>query len=454
MNKTPHQNGILYLYGIISIGKVILHAFFIWLKPLVLKNLKFLSIERKNKITTIVAGQAAFALYRMLILLIFLNAPSFLSVGQENRFPLYSSGAYNGAVSGDHTNVANAQLKLESTSGYIRVPHVSAHASTSAVYNYQTTKNVYWGEPLDQGSYIFRGRNVAIGSDSPSLWFAGKVLEISDERPVLKLNSNSLSTILFTNRSVNATTHAGEFHMNYLYNATEANLSKINFFAYPAGDVFSMRSNGQVGIGTSSPSHQVTIEGRSPGNAVQANVYNPSSASESVAGVRFHTASGWNVMLRTRQDKSWLELTGGTGNVVHYWDAGNYFATGKIAIGTTDIPGNHRLYVNGSTVTTEVNVKLKSAWPDYVFSNAHKLLSLIQLDNYIKENKHLPEVPSAVEVKEHGVNIGEMNALLLKKVEELTLYIIELHKNNILLQEKNSLLEKDIEAIKNLLNKK
>jgi hypothetical protein len=67
-------------------------------------------------------------------------------------------------------------------------------------------------------------------------------------------------------------------------------------------------------------------------------------------------------------------------------------------------------------------------WPDYVFSRNYKLPSLSEVEQFITENQHLPNVPSAAEVKENGIELGEMNAILLQKVEELTLYIIALQK--------------------------
>lgn len=100
---------------------------------------------------------------------------------QPNLFPLYSSGVTSGGT-GDQTNIGNAQLKLEATSSYIRVPHISADGSVSVVYNYQSGKDAYWGEESDAGTYWFRGRNfvvkngaflvqsgsVGIGNNNPS----------------------------------------------------------------------------------------------------------------------------------------------------------------------------------------------------------------------------------------------------------------------------------------------
>jgi hypothetical protein len=67
-------------------------------------------------------------------------------------------------------------------------------------------------------------------------------------------------------------------------------------------------------------------------------------------------------------------------------------------------------------------------WPDYVFGGGHRLMPLQEVEDYIKANGHLPEVPSADEAEADGVDLGEMNRLLLQKVEELTLYVIDLQK--------------------------
>jgi len=101
---------------------------------------------------------------------------------------------------------------------------------------------------------------------------------------------------------------------------------------------------------------------------------------------------------------------------------------GNVAIGTTD-PGSFKLAVNGKTWTTEVQVAVTRP-PDYVFEPTYHLSSLDSIKTYIDKNKHLPEVPSAKEMEKNGVNLGEMNMLLLKKIEELTLYVIEL-KNEV-----------------------
>jgi len=98
---------------------------------------------------------------------------------------------------------------------------------------------------------------------------------------------------------------------------------------------------------------------------------------------------------------------------------------GHVGIGTPT--PQSELAVNGKVTAKEFEATL-DGWPDYVFNTDYNLRSIPELENYIQINKHLPEIPSEQEVKEQGVKLGEMNALLVKKVEELTLYIIKMQK--------------------------
>ena len=109
---------------------------------------------------------------------------------------------------------------------------------------------------------------------------------------------------------------------------------------------------------------------------------------------------------------------------------------GKVGIGTTT-PQN-KLDVNGTVHAKEVKVDLDGFQaPDYVFEKDYPLTSLSDLQTYIDQNKHLPEIPSAKEMEEKGINLKEMNLLLLKKVEELTLHIINQEKRIQILESNN-----------------
>jgi hypothetical protein len=100
---------------------------------------------------------------------------------------------------------------------------------------------------------------------------------------------------------------------------------------------------------------------------------------------------------------------------------------GNVGIGTTN--PTQKLSVNGTVRAKEVIVD--SGWSDFVFDKSYKLKALSETEAFIKAEKHLPNIPSAQEVAEHGVSVGEMQAKLLAKIEELTLHVIEQNKRQI-----------------------
>jgi hypothetical protein len=105
------------------------------------------------------------------------------------------------------------------------------------------------------------------------------------------------------------------------------------------------------------------------------------------------------------------------------------FDTDQVGINTNEIPTDYTLAINGKTITEEVFVRLKDAWPDYVFAKAYPLPTLEEVETFINKNGHLPNIPSAEKVtQDGGVLIGDMNTRLLNKIEELTLYIIQQNK--------------------------
>lgn len=102
---------------------------------------------------------------------------------------------------------------------------------------------------------------------------------------------------------------------------------------------------------------------------------------------------------------------------------------GNVGIGTPN--PDEKLTVKGKIHTQEVRVDMTGPLvPDYVFENDYKLKTLKEVEEYIKENKHLPEIPSAQEIEKNGLMLAEMNMTLLKKIEEMTLYMIEIKKEN------------------------
>ena len=104
------------------------------------------------------------------------------------------------------------------------------------------------------------------------------------------------------------------------------------------------------------------------------------------------------------------------------------FDTDQLGINTNVIPTGYTMAVKGKFITEEVKVQTYANWPDFVFKKEYNLPSINEVEQHIKEKGHLQNIPSASEVSENGILLGEMNAKLLQKIEELTLYIIQQEK--------------------------
>lgn len=142
-----------------------------------------------------------------------------------------------------------------------------------------------------------------------------------------------------------------------------------------------------------------------------------------------------------------LNVDGGS-LVVGYASDGTRYGTnnalvaGSVGIGTTNISDvNYKLFVETGIRTRKIKVDAFT-WSDYVFEKNYKLPILRDVEKFIQLNKHLPGVPSASEVEKNGIDLAENQATLLKKVEELTLYLIELDKKVATLSKENELLRK------------
>lgn len=124
---------------------------------------------------------------------------------------------------------------------------------------------------------------------------------------------------------------------------------------------------------------------------------------------------------------------------------------GAVAIGdATPIKATgYMLSVDGKIACTEVRVQPTNLWPDYVFAPSYQLMSLNDLEKSINEQKHLPGIPSAKEVEQQGVQLGEMQRKMMEKIEELTLYIIDLNHTMEELKNQNEKLTSEVNVLKN-----
>ena len=197
--------------------------------------------------------------------------------------------------------------------------------------------------------------------------------------------------------------------------------------------------NGHVGIGTTTPSQKLHVsEGHITisGDNRYLYVMDTSGSAETLRVGEVNELPGLysTATIGIRGD-SGIKFSGDGGNVDTTPDM-IIDPLGKVGIGTTS--PDEKLTVKGTIHTEEVRVDLNVPAPDYVFEPDYKLRSLKDTETYINKNKHLPEIPSAKEMEANGVELGDMNMLLLKKIEELTLYTIEQDKT---LKEQQELLK-------------
>ena len=186
----------------------------------------------------------------------------------------------------------------------------------------------------------------------------------------------------------------------------------------PSTPLMSIMQGGNVGIGTANPTAKLSL-----GNSI-ANM--KLVLWEGTTGDQYYRtglgiAAGQVRLSLARSDNrfSILASEDATDELL------TVLGTGNVGIGTST--PQSKLAVNGEITAKKVKVT-PTGWPDYVFRPTYILRPLPELEQFIKDQQHLPEIPAAAEVEKNGIDLGDNQALLLKKIEELTLYVIDLNK--------------------------
>ncbi len=212
----------------------------------------------------------------------------------------------------------------------------------------------------------------------------------------------------------------------------------------PAGAGWSEKvrimSNGKVGIGTTTP-----------GAVLEVNATAPTMGLSTPGYTDFFSLFGGSA---TNQNPffAWKRGPLRFGTATSVAGAGwsekvRIMSNGNVGIGTTN-PGTYDLAVEGKIGCREL-VVTTAAWADFVFEKGYRLPSLSEVEKHIQQNGHLPGIPNATQVKENGVSVGEVSARLLQKIEELTLYVIDINKENQSLKAQLANLEAQMKEIKN-----
>jgi len=216
--------------------------------------------------------------------------------------------------------------------------------------------------------------------------------------------------------------------------------------------------NGSVGIGTTSPGSDLTIARNGTGVSIHTggSGYFGSLAfnRESATGAIFNPSANAFQINNGGLDKNLhIQVYNGSGAAVNPDALTISGSTSGVGINTATMPNGYQFAVNGAAIATSMTVKLYANWPDYVFKKEYQLPTLWSIKKYIQNNKHLPGMPSEREIKDKGINLGEIVTVQTKKIEELTLYAIQQKEENEVLKTENKELETRMAAMEAALSK-
>ena len=346
------------------------------------------------------------------------NSNTFIGVN-AGRFSTADGNAFIGAASGYSTTSGGGNAGFGSGSGYSNTTGAqNLFLGVNAGYNNTTGSN---------NVFIGNGANTSSGSLTNAIAIGSNAIATTSNSIVLGSGSTTI-----TGAGLAANNSGLKF----------ANLTSASTPVGPAsgGKVLSVDGSGNVvlvstGLGVNTVVGPLEITSVLPGsglkftNLTSASLpVNPSFTGGKVLSVDLLG----NVIL--------VSLNGATTNAVgnpvaESWKESDGYlynnSTNGVVIKGTGLDGNS-LIVKGGVLSKEVNVKVEGseAWPDYVFKSNYKRMSLGDVEKFIAINGHLPNVPSATEMAISGNNLGKTDVKLLEKVEELTLYLLDMKKVN------------------------
>ncbi len=328
-----------------------------------------------------------------------------------------------------------------------------------------------WQRKLNDLSYP--DGKVGIGTTTPLF-----DLHIEDaSNPTLaigKLNTESGGTAelhFYAGKTQSGSFFGNGFRVKYF---KDGFTDRLGFVDSGDKELLTIKSAGNVGIGTTTPSEKLEVNNGTHttmklGTTDTSGAYDLKLKASHSWNNKFSIQAGNAVVMQEKlitgfsNPKLLLTHYNGIGIVSGQTDtsnnnqvslyisgAGDTNGIGNVGVGTTTVPSGYKFAVAGKVISEEVKVQLQSAWPDYVFTKNYSLPSLEEVEKHITSSGHLKDIPSAAEVEKNGIFLGEMDAKLLQKIEELTLYTIQQQKEINQLKNENAQLKEITKKLKEL----
>lgn len=340
---------------------------------------------------------------------------------------------------------ANAILDIKSSTKGLLLPRsssstISLLSAKNGMIMYDTTYDRFrlrvqsaWRDVVDSRSWtrnlnttdqvVYSFDSVGIGTSAP-----GTKLHIQGVNELLRLGSSNPQITFYQGATATGTIYldANDLKLaTYAANNTGKVITRVN-----GGDRFTVAPDGNVGIVTTDPQSRLHISsGQDVGLPNTSNGFLMLGNNTSSNLVIDNN----EIMARNNGVASDLFIQNDAGNVIFCANE-----LGGVGIGVnagTSIPAGYLFAVDGKMIAEELKVQLSGSWPDYVFKNDYQLKNYDALRSFIKINNHLPNIPAASEVEKNGIEVGDMQKRMIEKIEELTLYVLDL-ENRIKAMEK------------------